>query len=48
MNKVYNEDCIKLYINIKEYFNKNAINVLNKEKVTSTVEFVNLIYLNIH
>ena len=48
MDKVYNDDCIKIYSNIKEYFDKNAIKVLNRETKTSVVDFVNFIYLNIN
>ena len=48
MDKIYNDDCVKIYIDIKDYFNKNAINVLNKETNSSIVDFVNLIYLNIN
>lgn len=48
MNKVYSDDCLKIYFDIKEYFKENGILVLNNETHKSINDFVNLIYLNIN
>lgn len=48
MDKVYSDDCIKIYSSIKDYFKDNGILVLNNENYKSLDDFVNLIYLNIN